>query len=267
MNIGFYSMMNYWIEKALISKRQWKNMKIGFFDSWVGWLFTLDHCRKLLPQYDYVFYWDKKHMPYGEKRAADICNFTFTWINWLFENNCNIVILACNTASSYSIRKWQTIYPDKKVLSVTIPLIEEVCNVNWNNTLFLSTQATKASGIIDDLLLKNLYQNKYEVQSCNGLADEIELLYAHFPKPSVLQQKNTIQKYLPHKIKEFDSIALACTHYGICSDWIKELSYYNTQIIDTSLIIPLKLKDYLSRHPEIENNLSKNWSLEIYWNM
>ena len=73
------------------------------------------------PQYNYIFLADNKNCPFGNKDGETIRKITFKGIKRLFNHGAKIVILACNTAAAYAVRSWQTEYPEKKVLSITIP--------------------------------------------------------------------------------------------------------------------------------------------------
>lgn len=97
-------------------------------------------------------------MPYGDKTPEQIREYTFAGLHRLFDQGCELVIIACNTAASYAIRVRQATYPDKKALSVTIPGVEALIESQVNSTLFLSTVATGESGILPDLALRYGYQ-------------------------------------------------------------------------------------------------------------
>lgn len=253
-------MMNYWAQKTMKMK-QWK---IGFFDSWSGWLFTLIKTREHLPTHDYILYADIKNLPYGEKTADLIESYTFHGLNRLFDHWCELVIIACNTASAYSIRKRQTLYPNKKVLSVTIPLVEEISKNTDKNISILCTKATKQSQIIPDLFKKNNISVKTHIIECPWLADIIESKQSYgYIDQSI--QEIIIHSYFQNYHINSEIIALACTHYGMCLHWF-QTHFKEAFFIDTSLIVPQSISNYLIRHPEIESQLSHNGNLEVFWN-
>ena len=75
-----------------------------------------------MPDYDYVFLADTANKPYGDKSGEQIKELTFSSLRYLFDVcKVQMVILACNTAAAYAVRDWQAMYPEHKVLSVTIP--------------------------------------------------------------------------------------------------------------------------------------------------
>ncbi len=176
--------------------------------------------RTVLPQYDYLFFGDTAHMPYGEKTPHQIEQYTFQALEWLFTHGCQIVIIACNTASAYAIRKRQSLYPERKVLSVTIPGIEALIESGQNNVLFLATKATEESGILADLAYRNNYEGSLSVKSCPGLADHIE---QDVINPYAEEDKRKIITDYVGDVSNYDSIVLACTHYGVRYDVFVEL--------------------------------------------
>ena len=217
--------------------------------------------QKLLPEYDYLFYGDTAHMPYGDKTPEQIREYTFAGLQWLFDQWCKLVIIACNTAAAYSIRVRQATHPNLKTLSVTIPGIEALISSGVRSTLFLSTAATSESGILPDLAYKHHYTGSLQIKACPWLADIIE----HDMKTPLSDdiKKETIWQYLPAQL-ETKSIVLACTHYGVWYDIFTSL-YPDTLIIDPSQEAAHMLVDYLTRHPEIKSTLSRWGEIKEYW--
>lgn len=239
-----------------------KTRPIGVFDSWRWWYHTLQEMRKLLPNYDYLFYGDSKNMPYGDKTPEQIREYTFEWLHWLFDQWCQLVIMACNTAASYTIRVWQATYPEKKALSVTIPWVEALISSGVKSALFLSTVATRESGILPDLALRYGYQWSLMIKPCAWLA---ELIEADIRQSFTEEKKEEIiWQYLGELWHTTDTIVLACTHYGVWYDTFKKL-YPDIDIIDPSHETAKKTIDYLFRHPELEQNLTRGWTIKEYW--
>ena len=233
---------------------------IGIFDSGRGGYYTMQEIKKQLPYYDYLLYGDIAHMPYGEKTPDEIRRYTFEWLNRLFDQGCNIVIIACNTAAAYSIRIRQATYPDKKALSVTIPWVEALIDSKTSSVLFLSTVATGESGILPDLALRYGYEGSLRIQPCSWLAEYIE---EDMKKPISEDKKvEIIWQYIEKSQSE--CIMLACTHYGVWYDAFIQL-FPDKIIIDPSQESAKNLVHYLHRHPEIEETLSKWWTVQEHW--
>lgn len=107
---------------------------IGVFDSGFGGLSILREIRKVLPQYDYIFLGDNARAPYGNRSYQLVYEFTLQAVKHLFNQGCQLVILACNTASAKALRSIQQrdlagIDPNRRVLGVIRPTVEEIGNL------------------------------------------------------------------------------------------------------------------------------------------
>src|SRR5438045_9584783 len=101
-------------------------MRIGVFDSGLGGLAIAQAIIRRLPEYDYLYLGDTKRVPYGGRSQATIHEFTSEALTYLFSHDCQLVVVACNTASAEALRKSQQeylpkFYPDRRVLGVIIP--------------------------------------------------------------------------------------------------------------------------------------------------
>src|ERR1700733_11023490 len=104
-------------------------MKIGVFDSGVGGLLILRALVRELPEYNYVYIGDTQRLPYGNRSSETIHQFLEEAVAALFMRDCELIIVACNTASAEALRKIQQKYlpqhfPDRRVLCVIIPTAE-----------------------------------------------------------------------------------------------------------------------------------------------
>jgi glutamate racemase len=154
-------------------------MKIGVFDSGLGGLIILKSIVKKLPSYDYVYLGDTLHMPYGNKTNNQIYQFTKKGVEFLFKQNCQLVILGCNTASAHALRKIQQEflikrYKDKRVLGVIIPTVEEATKKSSSKIGILGTKVTINSKVyLKELKKRNKIENVYQ-QAAPLLAQAIE---------------------------------------------------------------------------------------------
>src|SRR5687768_8870534 len=102
---------------------------IGVFDSGFGGLTVLAALMRRLPEYDYLYLGDSARTPYGTRSFETIFEFTRQAVEYLFEQGCPLVILACNTASARALRTLQqqvlpVSFPDRRVLGVVRPSAE-----------------------------------------------------------------------------------------------------------------------------------------------
>ncbi len=236
-------------------------MKIGIFDSGLGGLIIAQAIRKMMPEYDYVYFGDTKRVPYGNKSHEAVYEFTKEAVDYLFrKENCAVIIIACNTASARALRQIQQDYlpknfKDRKVLGVLIPAAEEASK--YKKVGILATLGTVASNTFPleiNKLNKNIkiFQNPAPILV--PLIEEGEHKLATF----------FLLKYLrPLMNKNIDALILGCTHYPIFKKEIKKIIPKNVTLISQDEIIPKKLNEYFAKHPEITKKLSKNKSIKI----
>lgn len=237
---------------------------IGIFDSGYGGLTILNSIRKKLPQYDYLYLGDNARAPYGPRSFNIVYRFTLEAVKHLFEQGCNLVILACNTASAKALRTIQqndlpNIDPNKRVLGVIRPTVEKIGAISKSGNIgILGTSGTVQSKSYD-MEINKLYPdfNVYS-QSCPIWVPLVENLEANGDGADFF-----VKKYINELLsqsKDIDSIILGCTHYPLLLDKIKLYTPSNICIVEQGGIVADSLTDYLSRHPEIDNKCSKNGS-------
>ena len=126
-------------------------MRIGIFDSGYGGLTIMESIRKRLPQYDYIYLGDNARSPYGTRSFEVVYHYTLQCVKRLFEMDCQLVILACNTASAKALRTIQqrdlpNLAPNRRVLGVIRPTVEEVGHLTQSGYIgVLATQGTVQS--------------------------------------------------------------------------------------------------------------------------
>lgn len=229
-------------------------MKIGIFDSGLGGLIIAHALIKQMGQYDYLYLGDTKNLPYGEKPKNIIYELTKKGLDYLFKNDCKLVILACNSASSDALRKIQQEYipsnwPDRKALGVLIPTAE-VATENGKHIGLLCTNATANSMAFDREIGKLSKTVKLTTQPAPELVEHIE-------NGDIDSATKNLDSYLTEMSeKGVDTLVLGCTHFPVVKKQARAMLGDGVNVISQDEIIPDKLKDYLSRHQEIEKDLS-----------
>lgn len=240
--------------------------KIGIFDSGLGGLTILKEVVKLMPSYEYIYLGDNQNAPYGEKSHDKIFSLTLAGVEWLFENGAEIIILACNTASANALRKIQqevipVRYPTKRVLGIIIPTVEEIEKYsNSGHIGILATKATVESGIYEIEMAKHNPNISVISQAGGQLAYLIE-------RNDIAQLPSEIMRVtseLLAKDELIDTLILGCTHYGLISDEISRALPDNIAVISQGKLVATKLLDYVLRHSEIRDKLSKKFTLAVY---
>lgn len=236
--------------------------KIGVFDSGLGGLFIANAIRARLPSYDYIYLGDTLHLPYGRRSDSAIYDLSERAMRYLFEQGCELVIMACNTASAAALRKLQQgflarEYPDRRILGVVIPTLEAAIEHGAEKIGLIATQRTVHSGIYDTELRK--------------INPAVALTAVATPLLVPLIEDNG-EKYLNAVLDDYlapmrrdgvKSIILGCTHYACLKGRVKDLTGGKADLISQDDIIPEKLADYLVRHPEMETRLSKGGTLDL----
>lgn len=239
---------------------------IGVFDSGFGGLDILREIVKKMPDYNYMYLGDTARTPYGTRSQEVVYKFTEQAVDFLFKKRCQLVILACNTASSEALRKIQREYlpkkyPDRKILGVVIPASEDASVKTFNNKIgVIATSGTVKSDAFK-FELKKLNPKIRVFQQATPLLVPLVEAGEHNSLAADLILKNYLRPLLKNKI---DTLVLGCTHYGILEKKIKKIVGKSVKVITEGKIVAEKLKDYLKRHPEIENKISKN-SKKIFY--
>jgi len=243
-----------------------KTKSIGVFDSGFGGLSIMKGLIKGLPEYDFMYLGDTARVPYGNRSKEIIYEFTKQAVNFLFGKNCQIIILACNTASSDALRKIQQEYlpknhPGKKVLGVLIPATEHAAAKTKNGKIgVIATEATIKSGAFKRELKKLNSKLKVFQNACPLLVPIVESGEYNSKIADI-----ALGKYIkPLLSKNIDTLILGCTHYGILENKIKRLAGKEVAIVNESKIVAEKLRNYLQRHHEIEIKLSKKGKQIFY---
>jgi len=212
--------------------------------------------QELLPEQDFLYLWDTAYMPYGEKDSEFLRSRSFTCLHRMFDHWCKLIVIACNTSSAYAIRTWQQQFSEKKVLSITVPGVEELI-ASWSTRpLLLATQATIASNIYQDVLDRLFPEANITISgiACTWLATAIEEWVSESEILTRLSELRALNKDL-----NYDSIILWCTHYPIIASEIW-LIFGDVPIVNPSLHAAHKLRAYVDSHPELWIQLNKKTS-------
>ena len=235
---------------------------IGVFDSGYGGLTILEQIRKELPGYDYLYLGDNARTPYGTRSFEVVYRFTLQCVEYLFGQGCQLVILACNTASAKALRTIQQndlaiIDPNRRVLGVIRPTVEEVGKLTKTNHIgLLATSGT----VLSDSYPLEIHKINPDIQvtseACPMWVPLIEN-NEHLHEGADYFVKKNIQN-LFNNDNQIDTVILGCTHYPLLMEKIAGELPRGVKIISQGEIVARSLADYLHRHPEIDEKCSKN---------
>ncbi len=243
-------------------------MPIGVFDSGYGGLTVLKEIVKQLPEYDYIYLGDNARTPYGTRSFQTVYEYTLECVQQLFSMGCELVILACNTASAKALRTIQQkdlprIAPNKRVLGVIRPTTEIVGKYTKTGHVgILGTSGTITSNSYPIEIEKFYPQLKVHQEACPMWVPLVENSEFENEGADFYIQKNL--KSLLSKNNDIDTIILGCTHYPLLINKIKKYLPQNITLLSQGEIVAESLSDYLVRHADINKKCSKGGSIEFF---
>jgi glutamate racemase len=236
------------------------NAPIGVFDSGFGGLTVLHHLRLQLPQFDYLYLGDNARAPYGSHSFDVIYHQTLQCVEYLFSQGCELVLLACNTASARALRTIQQNdlkhYPSShRVLGIVRPTVEAIASYTLNNNIgIVATEGTvKSNSYIIEI--EKLYPHIKVAQEACPLW--VPLVEQHCTDD--LLAGSIIQSNIDNLLQqnsEIDTLVLACTHYPLLLETIKKHLPKHIKIVTQGELLAASLVQYFERHQAWHNRLS-----------
>ena len=246
---------------------------IGVFDSGFGGLTVLDALTRALPQYDYLFLADSARAPYGARSLDVVYEFTLESVEWLFDQGCPLVILACNTASTRALRNIQQLHlpkrrPDRRVLGVVRPSVEALAGLP-PGAVPGRTPPSPASGLVAVLGTESTIASDSYGLELRKLAPYLELVQQACPLWVPLVEAGELdgpgtewfvrRSLAPvldrHRLPQ--RLLLGCTHFPLLLPQIRKLVPPEVEILAQGEIVASRLAVWLDRHPEFEGRLSR----------
>lgn len=235
-------------------------MAIGVFDSGIGGLTVLNALQKRLPDTPFVYFGDNAHAPYGTRSHDDIFNLTTAATERLWDEGCDLVILACNTASAAALKRMQETWvpPGKRVLGVFVPLIEALTERHWGDNspprevavkhvALFATPATVASRAFQRELAFRAIGVDVEAQPCGGVVDAIEQGDEILAEALVRSHVEALLRRMPHP----QAAVLGCTHYPLMENVFAAALGPEVKVYSQANLVAESLADYLTRRPEM----------------
>jgi glutamate racemase len=221
------------------------NRPIGIFDSGIGGLTIARSVSELMPNEQILFFGDTAHLPYGDKSAEAIKSYVSRIADFFIENDCKMILLACNSASAAAYPLLHKLHSSTHpVLNVIDPNVEYVCKKGHSTIGVIGTKATVSSRTYNRKFAASNPELKVKSMATPLLAPMIEEGYFNNNISQTI-----INSYLSNKkLSGIDALVLACTHYPLIK---KEIETYfanqksKVEIIDSTDVVAAYVKKYI----------------------
>ena len=233
---------------------------IGIFDSGVGGLTVVKAILEKIPGYDIVYFGDTAHTPYGTKSAETVIGYTVNNIEFLLRQGAKVIIIACNTASSFASAQVleQFAIP---IFEVITPAVTHALDASTNlNFGIIGTRATVTSGIYEKKIIESQPTARIYSVACPLLVPLVEEGWLNKRETTMI-----VKKYLqPLKIRQIDTLILGCTHYPLLKSIIQRKIGPRVELIDSSICISESIKRFLADKRDIDRQLGQNGHLSLF---
>jgi len=247
-----------------------KYQPIGVFDSGYGGLTIFKELLKQLPEYDYIYLGDNARNPYGTRSFEVVYEYTWQAVRYLFEQGCQLVVVACNTASAKALRNIQQLdlpvhYPNHRVLGVIRPSVEMIPEMTKTGHVgVLGTTGTVLSDSYPMEIAKMPSLSPITVvqQACPMWVPIVENNLIDSPGAALFVEQNLASIF--EKDPLIDTLILGCTHYPLLLEVINRFLPKGVKLLHQGPIVAERLQDYLYRHAEMETQCSKSGRRDYY---
>ena len=233
---------------------------IGIFDSGVGGLTVARAIMQQIPGYDIVYFGDTAHTPYGTKSSETVIGYTINNIEFLLSRGAELIVIACNTASSVATAAVLKQF-SVPIFEVITPAVELAVQASKNlNFGIIGTRATITSGIYETKIIENQPEARVYSVACPLLVPLVEEGWLDKTETAMI-----VKKYLrPLKIHQIDTLILGCTHYPLLKKVIQRKIGKRVHLIDSSISVSHSVKAFLAANRQIDRRLSRNDHLTLF---
>ena len=233
---------------------------IGVFDSGLGGLVIMKELDKQFPEYSFLYLGDNARAPYGTKTPDEVYRFTLEAVEYLFGQGCELLILACNTASANALHRIQqevlpAKYPTKRVLGILVPTVEQVHGGTIG--IFATPGTVKSEAYVHEIMKRQPTAEVFQV-ACPTLVEMIEAgegderVFGEVEK-YVGELKATMGERFPP-----ENVLLGCTHFPLVHHLFVRALPSTVHVYDQATMVAASLKDYLLRHLEMEQKIGRD---------
>lgn len=222
---------------------------IGLFDSGVGGLSVYRHLAAQLPAERYMYYADTLHVPYGNRDGKDIEALTLRAVEWLYQNGCKLIVIACNSASAYALEAARRCYPQLPIVGLVPALKPAVQASKTGHVAVLATKATLDGALLNQVITDVAAPNAITVTKYFD-PQLVPWVEAGMPKTSETA-KRLRQQLQDFAAANVDCLVLGCTHYPFFKSFLMsdiKAQRLNIQILDSGQAVATRVRSLLTEH-------------------
>ncbi len=220
------------------------NRPIGIFDSGLGGLTVAKAVSLALPSENMIYFGDTAHLPYGDKSKETIIQYSTRITKFLVEEQCKVIVIACNSASSNAFDEVVKQAGSKiPVLNVIDPVVDFVIGTDYNKIGVIGTKSTIDSNTYFEKIT-NRKKGAFVLSMATPML--VPMIEEGFIFDDI--SNAIVRNYLSRReISGIDSLILGCTHYPIIKNQISRFFNFEVDIIDSGKIVAESLRILLEK--------------------
>lgn len=203
---------------------------IGIFDSGLGGLSVLAAIADALPTADLTYLADTAHVPYGDKDDAFIRDRVLKIGQFLVDQGCSVIVVACNTATAAAVAELREALPDVPVIGIEPGVKPAAASTKTGRIAVLSTESTARSERLMRLIQQHAGRTQVDVLPCPGWATKVETLHLNDPDFA----ESARQLLAPILDAGADRIVLGCTHYAFLAPVLEPIVAGRATLVDVA---------------------------------
>jgi glutamate racemase len=222
-----------------------KEQPIGIFDSGVGGLTVAHAIKQILPGESLIYFGDTAHLPYGDKSAESIRNYSQRITEFLLEHDSKVVVVACNSASASAFDSLKESFGKKIILiDVIDPVVDYLSTRNFNKIGVIGTKRTISSGTYE-LKIKEKSVSTQVISMATPLL--VPMIEEGFIFDDI--SNAIIRTYLSSEsLSGIQALILGCTHYPIIKNQISKFFNFNVEVVDSARVVSIILRQTLEKN-------------------
>ncbi len=244
---------------------------IGVFDSGLGGLSVVQQLQAKMPLEPILYFADTLHVPYGERSDSEIRELTAAAVHWLYENGCKAVVVACNTASAFSLSHLRDFYGETLPIIGLVPAVKPAVQATQTGHIgVLATQGTLRGSLLKDVIEQ--YAKPAGVTVHTAMSPLLVPFVERGQQHSQACYAELKQILAPLAANQVDQLVLGCTHYPFLAQAIETLYPNVFTLVDSGAAVARQTERILAhQHQLIDDPLhqyskppvSKNLSLTL----